>query len=368
MAHGLAKIQHVEALLGLEPVALFVGAPDLTVTRNAARFRQGFGYGGQLHWHPELAVLDAKPNGCGMLIAALSGPPDERQVREAARAAREAALELDGVPLRYDLGESNHFVDVCELEQVLDEGGRELPRHLLVVHSSGHEHRPGSPFGPGLYLDESEELRRRARRFETPWGSLSVLSGEEARGFHAFCVRVQEFNARRRELYARALVGEHTPICNATHQGLRAPGVFQLGAYGFARDEADRTILPLTLGPDQPVYLLRPRPGFSDAAIAKLGWRERAEREGVLAELRAADLLPHGGGYAFPALARLRGVEALGGDRRRFSLEDREGNAVTVEEIRELPFSFRGPEVLARLRELELAIPLARYRIRFVVR
>lgn len=367
LSYGLAKIQAVEARLGLEPTALFVGAPDLTVTRNPARWRQGFGYGGQLSWHPELAVLDAKPNGCGMLVSAVSAPPDEETVRGAAEQARAAALELDGVALSYDLGDSNHFVDALELEELLDSTFT-APAHLIVIHSSGHEHRPSSPFGPGLYLDESEELRRLARRLETEWGTLSVLTGEEASRYHAFCERVQLFNARRRELYARVLFGEHSPICNLTHQGMRAPGVFQLGAYGFAREAAERSVVPLTLGPDQPVYLLRPRPSFSEAAIARLGWTERAERLGLTARLRSADLLPHGGGYAFPDLARLLRVESLGGDRRRFVLEDRAGESVEVEDVRALPFVYRDLEVLARIRELELARPLARYRIRFVIK
>jgi hypothetical protein len=365
MTFGLAKLQYAEEHLGLPPAALFVGAPDATVTRNTERWRSGFGYGGQVRWHPSLAVLDSKPNGCGMLVGAPDAAPEERVVRDAARSARNASLTLDGVELRYDLGESNHFVDALELEEVLaPQLVDQLPAHLFIIHSSGHEHRATSPLGPGLYLDESEELRAAADVVQTPWGTVSLLRDAEARAFFAFCARVQAFNLERRKLYAGLLFGPHSVLCNATHQGLRAPGVFHLGAYWF--EEA--SLYPLTLGPDQPVYLLRPRPNFSLAVIERLGWRERAERLGVLPLLCSANLLPHGGGYCFPDLQRLVTVEPRGGDRRVFVLErSSDGALVRVEDARALPFAFRDMAVLARLMELEMADPVARYRIRFVV-
>jgi hypothetical protein len=365
MTRGIARIQFAEDRLGLAPRAHFIGAPDATVTRNTYRWRHGFGYGGLVSWDREIAVLDSKPNGCGMLVGALASAPHERDVREAARAARGAALELDGVELTYDLGESNHFVDGLELDQQLEPAEEELPPHLFVIHSSGHEHRPSSPFGPGLYIDESEELSRMAETVATPWGPVALLRGDDASRYHRFCARVQRFNADRRGLYGRLLFGDHDVVCNETHQGMRDDGRLHLGAYWF---ESQERLFPLTLGPDQPLYLLRPTPNLSDGIIDELGWRERAERLDLMEALRSANILPHGGGYRYPHLRRLLRVEERG-TRRVFWLEPSDGGLpVGVEDVRPLPFAYRDLAVLHRLMELKLATPVARYRIRFVVK
>jgi len=78
MAYGLATINHLLAQLGYEPDALFIGTPDMTITRNSARWSAGFGYGGKLQWGPgdrPLVILDAKPNVCGMLVGAVEKLP-----------------------------------------------------------------------------------------------------------------------------------------------------------------------------------------------------------------------------------------------------------------------------------------------------
>jgi hypothetical protein len=369
MAFGLAKIQFAERSLGLEPRAAFFGAPDATVTRNIRRWRQGFGYGGQVRWDPTLAVLDSMPNGCGMLVGALDRAPDEAAVRAAARAARESTLTLDGVELQYDLGESNHFVDGLELEQVLSDEvqASDLPQHAFVIHSSGHEHRAGSPLGPGLYYDESVELQRMATTLATPWGELNLLQGEEARTYHAFCAAVQDFNLRRRTHFGELLFGPHATVSNATHQGMRGPGVFHLGSYWSERDEPD-ALFPLTLGPDQPVYLIRPRPSFSAATLERLGWAQRVDELGLREAAQQLNMLPHGGGYRYPHLSRLDRVEA-DAERRSFWLETSAGGElVRVQDARELPFAYRDLEVLDRLVELDLGLPVARYRVSFVVK
>jgi hypothetical protein len=365
MTRGIAKIQYAEERLGLEPRALFIGAPDATVTRNSYRWRRGFGYGGLVSWNRELAVLDSKPNGCGMLVGSLSSAPREQDVREAARAARDATTTLDGVELTYDLGESNHFVDALELDRKLLPTAQDPPQHLFVIHSSGHEHRPSSPFGPGLYIDESAELSRMATTIATPWGPIALLQGDDAARYHRFCARVQRFNIERRELYGRLLFGDHDVVCNETHQGMRDDGLFHLGAYWF--DDSAR-LFPLTLGPDQPIYLLQPHPNLADEVIDELGWRERAERLELSGALRSANILPHGGGYSYPHLKRLLRVEEQGA-RRTFWLEPADGGLpVGVEDARPLPFVYRDLSVLHRLMELQLAAPVARYHIRFVVK
>ena len=85
------------------------------MTRNRERWAHGFGYGGLVCWSPDIAVLDALPNGCGMLVSELEQLPPVDVLRARARDLRERTLELDGVAIGYDLDESNHFVDGCEL-------------------------------------------------------------------------------------------------------------------------------------------------------------------------------------------------------------------------------------------------------------
>ena len=367
MRYGLARIHWAQRELGRNPDAIFIGAPDATVTRNRQRWRGGFGYGGQVRWSPDLAVLDALPNGCGMLVLATDGGPSEAEVRAAAADARSARLSLDGVSLAYDLGESNHFVDCCQLEEVLDPAlGTKPPEQLSIIHSSGHEHRSSSPFGPGLYLHLSEELQRTARRISTPWGPIALLEGAAADRYHAFCARVQRFNHDRRELYARHIFGEHRVVCNATHQGMRAPGLFHLGSYWFDEAASPAALYPLTLGPDQPVYLVRARPNFSGDVLDELGWADRAAELGVREHLDGANLLPHGGGYSYPELERLVGVD--GAEHRTFRVQRSDGETICIDDIRAPAFGYRGAEVLQRMTELEMGDPVARYRIRFVVK
>jgi hypothetical protein len=45
MKYGLAKIHWVQEQFGLKPDATFISTPDMTITRNAARWQSGFGYG-----------------------------------------------------------------------------------------------------------------------------------------------------------------------------------------------------------------------------------------------------------------------------------------------------------------------------------
>ncbi|MBW2731109.1 MAG: hypothetical protein JRH20_01880 [Deltaproteobacteria bacterium] len=362
-AFGLAKIHHIQRELGLENRACFIGAPDATVTRNPRRWRYGFGYGGLLALNPEIAVLDAKPNGCGMLVGALTAPPDVNLVRRKAEEARRDPPILEGVQLGYDLHESNHFVDVCTLESTFTDDAA-LPQEIFIIHSSGHEHRAQSPLGPGLYLDESAELQAMATRYKTPWGELSLLLGENAGAYYRFCSDVQAFNHRRRELFAERLFGTFDVVRNATHQGFRAPGLFYLGAYFF--EDRDTGLFPLTLGPDQPVYLIRPHRNFNEAALQQLGWTERARRLDLGQRLHQANILPHGGGYALEGA--LKGVSSEDGDRHRYHIIRSDGSESSFVEVRDMPFAYRDDVVLRRLVELELGQPVARYRIRFIVK
>jgi hypothetical protein len=372
--YGLAKIHEAQAQLGVAPDATFVGAPDATITRNHARWRQGFGYGGMYQWSGDFAVLDIKPNACGMIVGALPGLPALDEVRERLHALDREGLTLDGVALDNDLSESNHFIDVLEVGERLDP--EPLPaavagaRYFYVMHSSGHEHRGITARGPGLYWDHSEELMRLARVIDTPWGTLRVLEGEAARAWHAFYQAVQDFNHRRREALGRFLFGDQEVLINATHQGLvRGVNRANIGCYTFD-SAAAMPLFPLTLSPSLPVYLVRGQRNVREALWDRLGWSDRIERHGLASRLADTNLLPHGGGYAYPHLRGVSRVIEEGPDVRRFELAPADPAAapVVVETPRELPYAYRGLEVKERMEALELGRAVLSLELRYVVK
>jgi hypothetical protein len=242
-------------------------------------------------------------------------------------------------------------------------------RALFIMHSSGHEHRGPTARGPGLYVDESEELRRAAELHETPWGTLSILRGDVAREWFEFVKVVQAFNLARREAFARALFGDFTVVKNATHQGLRALGDVNIGCYVFEPAEtADGTLYPLTLSPTLPAYLVAPQPNLTEQTVERLGWAERAARLGVLDRLVGLDVLPHGGGYTYPQFTGVARVHERGPDRRAFELLRADGGpAELVEDVRALRYGYRGMEILDRTVALGLARPVHTLDIRHVL-
>ncbi len=359
--YGLAKIHAAQEQLGFPPDATFVASPDATITRNNARWRQGFGYGGAYEWTGDFHVLDLKINACGMMVGALPSMPPIEQVRERLHELERVGLTLDGVALDNDLTESNHFVDVFHVNE---ERSVETPpgdqKHYFIMHSSGHEHRPATARGVGLYWDESEALCALARIVETPWGILRVLEGDRAAAWYEFYERVQSFNYRRREALARFLFGELDPVINATHQGLvRGLNRANIGCYTFdtpGDPSSAAPVFPLTLSPTLPAFLVRAQPNISPAVVERLGWTERIERHGLAERIADTNLLPHGGGYDYPQLRGVARVIERGPDARTFELSpaDPAAPTETITTPRALPYGYRGMEVKQRMEQLAL--------------
>ncbi len=360
MPYGIAKIHVAQRTLGLPEDATFVGAPDATVTRNVRRWSQGFGYGGRIRWTGDFAVLDIKSNGCGMLVGTLPKVPDERDVMEAAARVVREGLQVEGIDIDYDLDEGNHFLDVCETES---------GDAYFVMHSSGHEHRGSSPFGCGMYYDQDPELAARARVIDTPWGTLSILTGDDAQWFYTSYAKIQSWNHQRREALASALFGEWDVVINATHQGLTAINEAHLGCYVFDDDDLNEgTLFPLTISADLPVYLVKPRANLREDVAERVGFMERARRHGVEHRVLGANLLPHGGGYLYPQFERVEGVVEEGPDSRRFTLRETEGGTKIIDHPREEPYAYRGREILDCMAKLELGEPVLKTHVRYVLK
>lgn len=390
---GLAKIHWAQEELGVEPDATFVGSPDATVTRNDNRWSQGFGYGGVYSWSGDFTVLDIKPNACGMIVGTLPDLPAIEDLRQRlVTLDGGGAVHLDGVAIESDLTEANHFVDVFEVRrrdeaasgdrnearenQKVADGLLDGARYVYIMHSSGHEHRGPTRRGPGLYWDQSEELRALARKMDTPWGSLHILEKERAAEWYRFYTEVQDFNHRRREAIADFLFAEHRSVINATHQGLvRGFDRANVGCYTFEDASGDgsggddHAIFPLTLSPTLPAFLVRGKPNMSEATIDQLGWRQRIERHGLAERVAGTNLLPHGGGYAYPHLRGVARVIEHGPDDRRFELlpADAAATAEVIETPRSLTYAYRGLEVKERLEELGLGEVVVELDLQYVL-
>lgn len=360
MKYGLAKIHLAQETLGLTPDATFIAAPDLTVTRNRNRWRSGFGYGGRITWgdgHQELIILDLKPNCCGMLVGGLDYLPPRDTLLQRVQALQAEEPSIDGIPLQWDFGQSNHFINVFRVTPLLPHlHAPALLPYAFVIHGSGSELRGETAWGDGLYWDRSERLQRKAEILDTPFGPLRLLTGQAARDYYAFCQRVDAFAKKRRLLIARRLFDDMTLYSNEAHQGLVSMNDMVLGSYLVG--EGGEAIFPLTLRADLPAYLVRGHPNLSDAVIERLGLGERAQRLGLYDRLRSANILPHGGGYTFPHLQDVLSVIELG-QERYFELSLSDGRQI-VSDVRDLPYAYRGMEVVERVVELGLGELVAR--------
>ncbi len=335
MTYGIAKIHYAQEHLGLAPDASFIGTPDMTITRNSGRWRAGIGYGGKLAWgdgSQDLLVLDVKPNTCGMLVGGLPERPDSLALTERLHDLHNEQLVLDGVPIKWDFGTGNHFVDAGA-----------LPPYVFVIHASGAELRGQTAHGPGLYWDDSATWDEQCDILETPWGPL-----------------------RRREMAGKALFGDFETIANINHQGLTNPNEILLGCQSTS--VPDTQLLPIMVRADRPAFLMKGLPNFDDAALDALGLRERADRLGLTQRLAGANIIPHGAGYSLPHLSRVRRVMEMNGTRY-FELERlNQTDTQIISEPKDLTCGYRDEAVVHRTVECRMGTVAARLEPLFVLK
>lgn len=357
MRYGLAKIHWVQEQLGQPANATFVSAPDLTVTRNTTRWHSGFGYGGSLTWGDgtqDLMILDTKPNACGMLVGGLDNLPDKRALLQRLHALRAEDVAIDGIEIQWDFGKSNHFIDLFRVEPLAEV---DLPPYAFMMHFAGGELRSETQHGPGLYWERSPFWQECMQVFDTPFGLLRTLTGDDAHAYLDFFRYVDHFVQQRRLFAAGRLFDDYTLINNDTHQGLTHLNQIVLGCYRFTDTER---IYPIGLRPDLPAYLVRGRPNLSPETIERLGFERRAQRLGAYDQLLEANLLPHGGGYAFPHIQDVVEVHEIDGERYyEVSLNTDAGNQIILN-VRDVPYEYRGRQVVTRTVELNMAELIAR--------
>jgi hypothetical protein len=193
MKYGLAKIHWVQQRLGLKPDATFVSTPDMTISRNTTRWKSGFGYGGKVSWgygNTELVILNTKPNSCGMMVGGLDRFPDISELVGKLDKLSDRKAEIDGIEIEWDFHLSNHFIDLFWVKPL---SGVKLPEYVFIIHSSARELRGDNRKGFGLYYDRSPRLKDMAERFDTPFGSLYVLTGPLVKEYYEFYRYAEEY-------------------------------------------------------------------------------------------------------------------------------------------------------------------------------
>lgn len=343
MAYGLAQLHCLQEHLGYAPNAFFLGAPDLTVTRNVYRFTHGIGYGGIIFWGDgtaEWIPLDLKPNACGMLVGGLTESREYADIIDKLEALKREPVAIEGTQMKWDFNASNHFIN---LFQVAD--NPDLPPYIFVIHGAGDEFRGDNHGQFGLYIDKSSLLQKRASTFVTPFGKIHYLTGQDAWEYLYFYEAVEEFTRQRRGYVAEQLFGDYTRITDQNHQGLAGLNTIILGCHTFSDEE---TLYPLMLRPDRPGYLLSGCFNLSEEQIEMAGFTRRAKRLGIYEQLRKVNLLPHGGGYIFPEILDVDRVWETDG-RRYYELTTLTGlGRQLVEHLREIPYEYRGQQVLTQ--------------------
>lgn len=349
MSYGLAKIHCLQEELGLKPNAFFLGSTDLTITRNVYRFNQGFGYGGVINWGTgkvKILPVDIKPNACGMLVGGIDEFISCTELIQSLEELKNDPGEIAGTNLKWDFNTSNHFIN---LFQVSDND--QLPPYIFVIHGAGDEFRGDHDNQFGLYIDKSKILYSKAYTLFTPFGPINYLLDEMVERYFEFYQAVEEFTKQRRLYVAHQLFKKFQLITDQCHQGLTSVNQMILGCHKFS-DE--KTIFPLMLRADRPGFLLTGKYNLTPNHLINLGFAKRAESLGLYDELCQANILPHGGGYFFPDILNVEKVREIGLNRY-YELNTISGlGKKIVQHLREVPYEYRGQEVLDHTLQLDL--------------
>lgn len=360
MVYGIAKIHFLQEKLGLKADATFISTPDATITRNAERWNNGFGYGGKIEWGDgtlELMILDLLPNACGMLVGGLEELPQIETLidKVSTISVKSSDIKVNGIKVVWDFGKGNHFIDVFKVRDIM--GMENFLPYIFIIHGAGDELRDDNPKGYGLYYHRSKRLENIAEKIDTPFGKIRFLTGKEASDYYEQYKFVDDFSKRRRIEFAKRLFGDFKIISNETHQGLADINTMLLGCH-LIKD--NKILLPIALRGDLPAYLVYGKPSFTKEQIENLGFEKRAKKLDLTKRLRNANVVPHGGGYHFPdILSVLKVIENNGQRYFLMDLINDRGKKV-IKDLREIPYDYRGRMVVLRTLELDLAKIIAK--------
>jgi hypothetical protein len=364
IVYGLSKIHYMQNELGMESNATFISGPDETISRNRQRWQDGFGYGGRITWgsgKENLIVLNVLVNACGMLLGGLSEEPDVKELIRRLNALHEEETYIDGLKIDWDLGKSNHFVDIFKVQATAEDS---FPEYGFVIHSGAPEVKGENPSGMGLYYHRSKIIQERCKEIKTPYQNIYYLEGDDAKEYFEYFQFARNFSAKRRFYAAEKLFEDHTIISSTMHQTMPNMNEILLGTHDVSNSEH----FPVTLRADRPAFIMKPKSNLSDKAIEFLDFSDRAAELGLLDRLKKANILPHGGGYTFPFMKNVKKVMDIDGTRY-FTISLAKSNSKKVlADLREIQYRYRDEKVIQRALELDLGEVVARLKPLYVLK
>jgi len=357
MKYGLAQFHLIQEKYGFEPKANFISTPDETISRNEYRWKSGLGYGGRLNWGngtERLVFLNIKPNCCGILVGGLDDVPEPYDIIKKIDEIKSTDLYHNDVLINWDYGIANHFINCFETKTLSD---MKLPPYIFLIHGSAPEYR-NEKYGIGLYIDRSKTLKEMAIEESTRFGKQYILIDSEAKEYIHFNKDAIKFSNEKREVIARLIFGsDFKKICNQPHQFMKDYNTIYLGTNctDLSCELIDCNIFPIALRADIDAYLFRGKRNLSETTLKNIDLFTRANNLGLLDLLKTADILPHGGGYAFPDIKKVRNVLEHK-DQRYFSceLKSDSNRLKIIRNMRDLQFTYRGQEIVLKTIQLDL--------------
>ena len=203
---------------GNDPHLFGVLWPELSVTRNIARWRDGIPYGFFVSWSehgPPFVPISARPNGCGALVVRVPRVEPRELLARLKRFTFSDRFSAHDSGLKYeDLSSGNHFVAVGESPD-------EPESNFALLHFCPSSAKASGPGRHGLYPDRSPYYARHAAKISAEGLEFQYLSGTVADEYLAEFAIAEARSRTSRELVAAALFGDDIEIlCNLTHQGV----------------------------------------------------------------------------------------------------------------------------------------------------
>jgi hypothetical protein len=364
MKYGLAQFHYIQYNHGLMPNAVFISTPDETISRNNYRWNSGIGYGGRINWGPgddKFIFLNIKPNCCGLLVGGLYEKPDPQKIIERIEEIETHELYINDIKLEWDYYVGNHFIDLYETKNLSD---IDFPPYMFIIHGAVSEFRTDK-YGIGLYIDKSNTLREMATQIETPFGKQFIIQGNNAKEYLDFHDYALNFAAEKRELVGTKLFDEYEVISNKSHQFLADYNNSYLGCHSTDLSKKNgndqSNLFPICLRADMPAYIFEGKANFSYTVLKNRGFLGTAEKYDLLNILLNANVLPHGGGYAFPDVENVEQVIEFE-DKRYFlcNLKSKIKTRKIFKSPSEMEFMYRGRNVILKTLQLDLGVVVAR--------
>ena len=368
MKFGLAQFHLIQEKYGFEPKATFISSPDETVSRNKFRWNSGLGYGGRLNWgnsNEKIIFLNIKPNCCGILVGGLDYLPDPYELIKNINDIKRSELYIDNIQLDWEYGVNNHFINCFETKNLSE---YEFPPYVFMIHGSTPELRDDQ-YGLGLYVDKSKILKEMAIPEPSSLGTQYVLLDKDAQEYLEFNLEAIEFSKKKRFVIAQKIFGNNFKvICNQPHQFLKDYNNIYLGCNCTDTNckLIESNLFPTALRADISAYLFEGKKNISETTLKNIDLYQRAEELELLGLLLNANVLPHGGGYCFPDMQKIKKILEYK-DQRYFVCELKTDHTrlKIIRGVADLQFEYRGRNIVLKNLQLDLGDIIARLNPKF---